>query len=227
MGNLTMTTLLFLDDYHVGDPLFLADLGRRLSRLGSEGRTLIVHRASEEVGRNLEGAHPAERDEITERTIRHTNQGITRRLIEEGVPAVSVQGSDRPLFCADDSLTVGSTEWLVGMVELGSVAVISPLAESESGAKSIDPVDAAIQIARVMAVRGEIQCAIFCSTRKDGLRHDGKRLDTITVAELAEHDETIDREAASRLAGVVDRLVATNSVAIAKGPILPGTVITA
>ena len=93
-----MITLLFLDDYHVGDPLFLADLGRRLSKLGPKARILIVHRAGEAVTRALEGADTDSRATITERTIRETNQGIARRLTEEGVPAVSIQGSDRGLF---------------------------------------------------------------------------------------------------------------------------------
>lgn len=222
-----MTTLLFLDDYHVGDPLFLADLGRRLSKLGSAGRTLIVHRASEQVAKNLEAADDDDQDAIVERTIRETNQGVTRRLIEEGVPAVSVQGSDRPLLKMGATLSLGSSGWLLGMVDLGSVAVISPLAESDEGVKSVDPVDVACKIAELMADRGDVQCAVFCSTRKEGLFRDGVRIDQLSVRDVRDFGDVIDTDAAEKLAEVVDRLVATNSVALAKGQVLPGTILTA
>lgn len=218
-----MTTLLFLDDYHVGDPLFLADLGRRLLTLGPAGRTLIVHRAGEGVERELEGSDPADRKEIIERAIRHVNQGITRRLIEEGVPAVSVQGSDRSLFRHGDELSIGKADWLIQIIETGAVAVISPLATSDSGVDEADPVECAVQVARLVSVRGKVHCAVFCSNRKAGLFKDKIRLETVEVSDLDEYTKTIDHGAAARLAQVADRLVATNSVSLAKGPILEGT----
>jgi hypothetical protein len=220
-----MITLLFLDDYHVGDPLFLSDLGRRLSKLGPAGRTLIVHRASEQVEKALEGAAEDDRDEIVERTIRETNQGVTRRLIEEGVPAVSVQGSDRPLLKLAPTLSLGSTRWLIGMVDLGSVAVISPLAESDEGVKAVDPAEVAYKIAQLVVGRDVVQFAVFCSTRKEGLFRDGTRIDQISVTELRDFGDIVDIDAATRLVQVANRTVVTNSVAIAKGPPLPGTVV--
>lgn len=214
-----------MDDYHVGDPLFLADLGRRLSKLGQAGRIVIIHRVGEVVSRGLENADPADKKFIVERTIRETNQGITRRLIEEGVPAVSIQGSDRGLFRMGSDGTASSGSWLLPMIKKGTIPVISPLAAGREAIEEANPTDCAVAIAGLMG--RETVAAIFCSTRKAGLFRDGSRLETEAIADLSKHAETIDMEAAVALVRVVDCLVATNSVGAGTEPDITGTIITA
>jgi hypothetical protein len=221
-----VTKLLFLDDYHVGDPLFLADLGRRLSKFGQDGRTVIVHRVGEAVDRGLENSDPRDRALITEKTIRETNHGIVRRLTEEGVPAVSIQGSDRGLFRSRNDRLTTNAGWLLRMIWTGSIPVVSPLAVGAPGAVGADPVECAVAIARFAERSGGVQAVLFCSTRKGGLFHDGVRLDAIAVSDLADHVGTIDVEAAARLVLVVDRLIATNSLGVAGESSRKGTIIT-
>ncbi|MFV1980004.1 MAG: hypothetical protein ACC655_02530 [Rhodothermia bacterium] len=238
-----MTTLLFLDDCHVGDPLFLADLGRRLSKLGRDGRTVIVHRVGEAVDRELENSNPRDRILTTEKTIRETNHGIARRLTQEGVPAVSIQGSDRGLFRTGDPSSPASAPlrrasprqahrlstnatWLLAMIGTGSIPVVSPLALGPAGAEAVDPVECAREIAHLAASAGDVHAALFCSTRKGGLFQDGVRLGSITVSDLANQAEIIDVEAAVTLVKAVDRLVATNSVGVTGELSVKGTIIT-
>jgi len=228
-------TLLFLDDRHVGDPLFLADLGRRLSKFGRDGRTVIVHRVGEAVDRGLENSDPRDQALITEKTIRETNHGIVRRLTEEGAPAVSIQGSDRGLFRTADSgqrTTDGgqrlatNANWLFEMIDLGSIPVVSPLAVGAAGVQAVDPVDCAAEIARSAASPGGVQAALFCSTRKGWLFQGGARPESTMVSDLVNHADTIDVEAAVALVKAVERLVATNSLGVVAGLSVNGTVIT-
>jgi acetylglutamate kinase len=205
-----MITLFFLDDYHLGDPLFLANLGRRLATFGSEGRFVVVHRDGEAKD---------------EKTVRETNQGVARRLIEEGVPAVSIQGSDRGLLVVGESVVASSAAWLPSMVETGTVPVISPLAVRGDQIEAADPVQCAVAIADVLRARGALRGIVFCSTGKAGLFRDGKRIDAIPVADLEPHTNTIDVAAAKGLARKVDHLVATNWVGILDTSASKGTVI--
>jgi hypothetical protein len=224
-------TILFLDDYHVGDPLFLADLGRRLSKLGESGRTIILHRVEEAVSRALEDAGHEERPTVAERGVREVNQGIARRLIEEGVPAVSIQGSDRGLFRIEDEtssdVVVTGGSWLLQMIGTGTIPVVSPLAKGDGpgGVSVVDPVQCGVLLVELIrtANSGMVQCVVFCSNRKGGLFQKSEMIERIESSRLRAFDAVADIEAAERFAPLVDRMVATNSVSLAKGPVWPGT----
>lgn len=220
-----MTTLLFLDDYHVGDPLFLADLGRRLSRRDQGGGTVIVHSARDAVNREMEGIPAGGRSVVTERAIREANQGITRRLTEEGVPAVSIQGSDRRLLVRDGTIRVRQADWLLKSVSLGAVPVISPLVHSISGIEGAEASECAAAVAHLFGGSGGVHAVVFCSNRKRGLSVDGALLDSVSIADAGGFDDIIDVNAARRLVTVARCLTATNSAGLADGSAILGTVI--
>ena len=209
-----MTEFLFLDDYHAGDPLFLADLGRRLSTRGPAGCTVIFHATDEEVNRELEAwdeEDAGSRGLVVDRAIRQTNQTITRRLIEEGVPAVAILGSSKGLLTGDDAhgVKTGRTEWFNQVISSGTIPVVSPLATAGA-------VVCAGALVRALASAGSVESALFCRDRKQGLYRDGRRLERVSFEELSSFESQIDTKAAKALAKIADRVVATNSAAVSE-----------
>ena len=126
-------------------------------------KTVILHRVEEAVEGALENV---EREDdaavLAERAIRETNQAITRRLTEEGVPAVSVQGSDHGLFEVDggdspQSVRAAGADWLRRTVGLGTIPVISPIARIAGEValtRTVDPVDCATTLSSSLMAGG-------------------------------------------------------------------------
>ena len=96
--------LIYLDRYHLGDPLFLRALAHRLGRAEAAGLgALLVHGSGDEAEQVLEaeGAAVVRRDGVlaglspehallVERAVRQTNKRVVSTLTEFGVAAVSV-----------------------------------------------------------------------------------------------------------------------------------------
>lgn len=154
--------LLYLDRYHLGDPLFLQGLAKEINQ-GPPRDCLMVHGSGEKVERTFEsqGLFPERRRgvldvaseddrRLVERAIRELNQEIVGSLTDEVVSTVGIQGSDRGLFRLASSaeegsldaesgseetstaLAVGRTGWLEALLKQHVIAVVSALAIDET-----------------------------------------------------------------------------------------------
>jgi len=141
-----VTHVLYIDRYHLGDPLFLNRLSRDL--LDLEGGKVLVHGPGEDGERMIEAeggitkwdqgmltvGSDAERG-IVERATRDLNRRIAHGLNDAGVPSVRIDGASRGLLHHQDDGTVGlgPVTWLRELVEQGGVPVVAALAPSEDG----------------------------------------------------------------------------------------------
>lgn len=141
----TSTLLIYLDDYHLDDPLYVQRMGRMLGRLRRRPRCLLVHGGGERVERMLEAEgrfperhngiiepHDAAEATLIERAIRQVNHQIAGMLTDEMVHAVGFQGGDRGLLCYEGSGGVQArrVRWLGDLVGRGAVPVVSTLVRS-------------------------------------------------------------------------------------------------
>jgi len=138
----TRVRLIYLDDYTLGDPLFLNQLSRTLTSLVQP--TILAHGAGERLSRRLEeaghiaGIDPepspeALADEI-ERAHREENRNIVHVLNEAHVPVVGVLAAQRRiLFMTGDLPKAGELTWLKSLASSGVIPVVSLAAASEFG----------------------------------------------------------------------------------------------
>lgn len=102
--------LLYLDRYHLGDPLFVKNLAKHIQQ-GPSRECLIVHGSGEKVERTFEaqGFFPertrgvldvktTEQKRLVERAVREANQEIVGSLTDEVISTVGIQGTDRGLL---------------------------------------------------------------------------------------------------------------------------------
>lgn len=149
-----MTHILYLDDFHLGDPMFLGRLGRGIARSGL--KLAVVHSPREIIEREIEslGIFPAGNDQAMAgqidqsvvsaiiRVCKDQNRTITHELNEAGIAAVPMEGTSRGLLIGghEEGLRVGKTVWLKELIQSGGVPVIAPLAESRGERGVIDAV---------------------------------------------------------------------------------------
>ncbi len=150
-------TILWLDDYNAGDPLFVQGVARSLAATSSGRHVLVVHGAVERAARLLESqaVEYEEQDGIVvssdprshafvERAYREVNKDIVAVTTEFGVPTSGFQGSDRSLIrMTEDGSVEGGARWLESLLLGGVVAVVSALAAGDAGAHSV-PVGTAV-----------------------------------------------------------------------------------
>jgi acetylglutamate kinase len=145
--------VLYLDAYHLGDPLFLTGLARDVRARHDEGGAgfVIVHGAGEAGERAVEalGIEPVrasgalvasspEAEAAVERAARDLHRQVVHELTEAGVHAVRVAGTDRGLVRPDGSL--GKTGWLATLCRQRAVPVLLSVGPDEaSGAREVDP----------------------------------------------------------------------------------------
>lgn len=228
-------TLLYFDRYNVEDPLFVADVARRLAAAArSESRAIIVHASDDAAARAREvfgasGSEAAEENELVERAVRMTNQSITRRMIDEGVSAVSIQGNHRGLFrlTQDGSLEVGHTEWLERAVSMGGMPVLSLLADTGGGhASEVGAAAALEQLVSALSKMWAVTTVYFTTNRKSALfEADGSRLESVTADRLSSFKEVPDIAVAAR-ASRASVVFVTNSAGLAPDGAISGTRIT-
>lgn len=102
--------LLYLDRYHLGDPLFVKNLAKHIQQ-GPTRECLIVHGSGEKVERTFEaqGLFPErtrgvlnvesiEQKRLVERAVREANHDIVGSLTDEVISTVGIQGTDRGLL---------------------------------------------------------------------------------------------------------------------------------
>ena len=210
-------TVVLLDPYHLGDPLFVSQLARdvaarapaRGAGLPTEG-LVFVHGSGEAGERALEarGALPearggvwavASEDEAAdvERAMRDLNRRLVHEMNEAGVPAVRVMASDRGLVARgpDGALRAGRTAWLATLAAQGGVAVVAAVAAVEPGSgAALAEVDAAEAAAVIAEALGAAAVVLLATGRPAGAPDDAQ-----TIADAA--GRLPDRGLAERLVG--------------------------
>ena len=140
-----MPAVLYLDRYHLGDPLFLNGFARDV--LASPEPLIIVHGSGESAERALEaqgrmvawtdGILNVETDTdraLVERSARELNRQIAHTLNEAGVASVRLDASSRGLLKATGTgLAVKKIDWLRTLVAQGAVPVLTALMSREEG----------------------------------------------------------------------------------------------
>lgn len=142
--------IVYLDAYHLGDPLFLRSFARDVQRYSKP--LMLVHGGGEEVDRVLEAggelipvgsARPRpsspEGRALVERTVRDLNRRIVHELNDAGVSALRVLGTDRGLLteAPDGSVHLGRLGWVSALMLQRVVPVLGLLADSEVGAVEV------------------------------------------------------------------------------------------
>jgi hypothetical protein len=159
-----VTRVLYLDRYHLGDPLFLNGLARTLAT--SQTPTILVHGAAEDGERALEarGRSPrwdgdvlavadAEETALIERAARDLNRRIAHALNEAGVAAVRMDGGSRGLLARDPEggVRAGATAWLAELLRQGVVPVVAALVPEGEAAREASGGAVAGALARAFA----------------------------------------------------------------------------
>ncbi len=205
--------ILWIDDYNLGDPLFLQSLARSLAAVPDVQRhALIIHGAAERTERLLEGKGITIRREngvlvpgaplhldLIEQSFRDVNKHITAIMTEFAVPAVGIQGSDRGLFrvAQDGGTKTGRTDWITSLTASGAVPVISAMAFAAR------PVEIAAETAVTLLAAALAPHAptLVVFTRGDtpGLVVDGNHVASAPIGDLAEAEYEGDQDALRRV----------------------------
>ncbi|CAN5629993.1 hypothetical protein BH23BAC4_BH23BAC4_12990 [soil metagenome] len=134
--------LIYLDDYTLGDPLFLNQLSRTMVKVKTP--TILAHGARERLNRRLEAAghlpgidaepNPEALADEVERAHREENRTIVHALNEAHVSVVGVLAAQRRmLHIVGDLPEAGDVAWLISLASSGVVPVVSLAASSEVG----------------------------------------------------------------------------------------------
>lgn len=219
--------LLYLDDFHAGDALFVRSLAQALARM-ADRRVLILHGPGEHAERALEGEGifrdrsgglmpvetPAEHA-LLERALRHANRKITGAMTDAVVPAVGVIGHERGLFrIVDGQLQAGNVDWIEALARQSVVPVVAAFAADAATGKTGEvtlPL-AAEALLEALAMRGRI--IFFTKTNLPGIMKTGRSEETVALDEL-NAAFVADAEAIAHVASKNIPILLTNSTALA------------
>ena len=181
--------ILYLDRYHLGDPLFLTGFARDVQAL--DAPCLVVHGAGEAAERALEAqgeiarwedgvlvaATPEER-RLVARAARDLGRRIAYTLSDAGVASVPLEAGGRGLISRSSSgLEVKNVEWLRNLVAQRAVPVVAALVGGEGGGvEEVNGGAVAGALAEALAEKGQNATVIFFSK---------KPLDSIKKGDLA------------------------------------------
>lgn len=154
--------VLYLDRYHLGDPLFLTGFARDVLALGVPA--VLVHGSGEAAERALEaeGRFPERRggllvtqtpEELATvvRAARELNRQIAHALNEAGVSVVRLEGSSRGLLrAAGDGVELGNADWFRPLVAQRVVPVIAALLGGVADAREVSGGAVAAALARAL-----------------------------------------------------------------------------
>jgi acetylglutamate kinase len=155
-------------------------------------------------------------DESTDSSLeihaRETTDSIVRRLIEEGVSAVSLQGSDREMFTSHDAgLRVSRMDTVFEMARLGAVPVISVIAKGESGGVvSVSMYAAALEVAGAAGGEGH-RAVVFTSNLKKGLSDHKVGISDVRSDDLERFSGVVDVKGVNALVGRFEEVWITNT----------------
>ena len=185
-------TVVYLDPYHLGDPLFVSGLARDLAARGAG--LVLVHGSGERGERALEslGRAPratdgtwdtedAEGAAAVERAARELNREIVHELNEQGVASIRATGADRGLLKRrEGQVEAGRTAWLADLVRQGVVVVVASLVEDAGTLHEADAATAAATLAQALG-----GTALALSIRAVGAETSLEALDGLVPEPLA------------------------------------------
>ena len=190
--------LVYLDPYHLGDPLFLTSFVRDVK--AHTGPLLLVHGGGEEAERALEaqGLVPervdgalqvadAQQAALVERATRDLNRRIVHELNEAGVAALRLTGADRGLLRkqGDGTLAVGKSSWLRTLMEQGAVPVLAALIEEGGTVVEADPAAVCVALAEALPTpEGEATVVTLSTGRRTHVVLDGVEQDVLSVDQI-------------------------------------------
>lgn len=178
-------TVVYLDGYHLGDPLFIPGLARDLA-----ARTtgiVLVHGSGERGERALEslGLVPQSADGVwavdgdhqrgaVERATRELNREMIHEFNEQGVSAVGVMAGDRGLVHArDGELEIGKSAWLAELVGNGVTVLLGTMVEgAEVDAARVAGLLASALHGQAVAISRRSAEEPIASADLEGLVHD-------------------------------------------------------
>ena len=193
--------LLYLDDYHLNDLLYVPSLAQQMGRMRrARPACLFVHGSGEQAERLLEaeGLFPEREDgfvqartpeeaALIEQALRQVNRRVVGALTEEGVHAVGFQGADRGLLRVDEDGTVktGRVAWLKELVEKRAVPVVSALAQGPEGeaARAVRVPAATVALAHALGA-GDLVVVFFTRTNQPGVLEGERPLHTLALDAL-------------------------------------------
>ena len=176
-----MPAVLYLDRYHLGDPLFLNGFARDV--LAFPEPLVIVHGSGEAAERALEaqgriaewkdGVLAVETDAdraLVERAGRDLNRQIVHTLNDAGVAAVRLDAGSRGLLKATEKgVEAKKIDWLRTLVAQGAVPVILAVLDAEGGpAREMNGGAVAGEIAASLSIKGESMPVLVMA--KSGLK---------------------------------------------------------
>lgn len=225
--------LLYLDDYHAGDVLFVQSLARSLAR-SKNRRVAIVHGSGEHAERALEaegifrkraqGVIPVEtaaEHMLVERALRQVNRKITAQLTDAVVPAVGIIGSDRRLFVVrDGELLADDVGWLEKLVQQEIVPVVGVFAVDEiSGRTGEVPIHIATEVLTA-ALHPKTRVIVFTRTNLPGVMR-GATPETDASIDRLDERVVADMDAITHLAARDISILLTNTTRLSdeNGPI--------
>ncbi|ARA92950.1 hypothetical protein AWN76_007100 [Rhodothermaceae bacterium RA] len=222
-----MTYVLYLDAYHLGDPLFLQGLARWVAQAGPQRPSLwLVHGSGERAERLLEAqglfpersggvwavTRPEERA-LVERALRETNRTIVATLTDAVVPAVGIHGIDRNLMRrqADGTVVVGRIGWVRDLARQRVVPVLSTLVTDAASGQPGEAAAGAVLRALAEAMRPEAMTAVaLLKADTPGIRQEGKTLAEVPAEALAGGDWLPDPAPVEALAAAGVPVLLTN-----------------
>lgn len=222
--------LVYLDRYHLGDPLFLQRFAPAVK--AHEGPLLLLHGAGEAAERALEAegrfveraggvlqVEDAAGRARVERAARDLNRHVVHALNDAGASAVRLTGTDRGLLkVVDGEVVAGRVGWLRALADQGVVPVLALLAEAGGVAVEVDPGRALAVLAAAFGREGGAEPPVAVLLAKAGPRREegGEAL----LRALAE-PETSRRVAASGVRVRVARPEAVRGKGVPAGADLP------
>lgn len=225
----TSSLLVYLDDYHLGDVLFLQGLTRAYGAArGQAPPSLLVHGSGEEAERLLEaeglfverkdGILPAESPAaaaLVERAVRQVNRRLVGMLTDAVVPAVGLLGTDRAVLRVDAEghVNTGKTGWVRALLSQRVLPVVGAYAQQapESG-REVDAVSALLALA--VAVFDEAPTVVFFTrTNLPGLM-DGRETRPEATLDALDPRVVGDLDALRRVAGAGLPILLTNTARV-------------
>ena len=192
--------LIYLDDYHLDDLLYLPSLAQKMGRMRRAcPLCLFVHGGAGQAERLLEaqGLFPERKGgrmvvetlaqaALVERALRQVNRQIVGVLTEEGVAAVGFQGSDRGLLRQNDDglVEAGRVGWLEALVRQRAVPVVSAFVQGaqEGSVQIVSPSAVAATLAQALTTN-TLRVVVACFTRNDqpGIMEEGQPIGSLAL----------------------------------------------
>lgn len=229
--------VLFLDDEHGGDVLFMQNLARSLSRRTWRPAPIIVHGSGRHAERLMEsngifrsrtgGVLQIQSElehALVERALLVLNQKIVALLTDAVVSCVGVVGAQRKVFeLREARLHTPGAAWLRDLAEQGVVPILAANARDEaSGATGeIALREGAAALARALERHDEtVEIVFFTKTSLPGIMHEGVPRPDVAVDDPALRASVADYESLAVLAAAGFSVLLTNSNRLtdARGP---------